>query len=104
MQRNDFWTTVRQRDVRSGAFGGAGALRASLLFAGLAVLATLLVTPLLASRDISLATRTARLDRMTTGSIGAGVTDGAYTVRRSVTQPMPAVLCIVGTGRKDTCR
>lgn len=96
MDNNDFWTTVRGRPDRSGEQPvRTGALRAALLFGTIAIAVATIVAPLLSARgERDVAYRNAGYDTITTGSVRP--TRGQiYTVRRSITQPMPDALCII---------
>ena len=75
-----------------------GALRITLLFSAAAVVLALIAAPLLESRSGSGLARNARVDLMSTGSIG-GTT--SYTIRRSVLQSSPDAICII---RSDGAR
>lgn len=103
MDSNDFWTTVRDRPDSSGEKPvRTGALRAALLFGTVAIAVATIVAPMLASHsDRQVAYRNVGYDPVTTGSITPAARDRIYTVRRSVTQPMPDALCIIdGAGHR----
>lgn len=94
MDRNDFWTTVRNK---GGADAGGGALRAALVFSAVVIAVALVVAPLLGSHERRMLAESTPvgLDNLSTGSIPSGVR--TYTVRRSITQPMPDALCIINS-------
>ena len=95
MDKHDFWTTVRNKG-ETQEIATAGALKAALVFAAVVVAVAVLVTPLLASREERMQEANGRfgVDRMATGSIPTTL-ERTYTVRRSITQPMPDALCII---------
>jgi hypothetical protein len=91
MSPEEQWEAVRgERSWRIGS-AGMGALRISLLFGSAAAAFALLATPMLDQRT-RLDPARANLDMMSTGSISQGHT---YTVRRSVLQSSPSVVCII---------
>jgi len=96
MDKNDFWTTVRGRPEGSHEQPiRTGALRAALLFGTVAIAVALIVAPLVAATgEREIAHRGLGYDTITTGSI-TPTRDRIYTVRRSITQPMPDALCII---------
>lgn len=107
MDSHEFWSTVRGKsgERRDGAFGG-GALRAALLFGMVAIAVAIILTPLLAARsDRQFAERGLPYDTMTTGSIGPRSPARIFTIRRSITQPMPDAICIIDADghRKGAC-
>lgn len=95
MDKNDFWTTVRNKG-EADDIASVGALRAALVFGAVVIAAAVIATPLLASRDQRMLGAGGRFgfDAITTGSTPSGY-ERAYTIRRSVTQPMPDALCII---------
>ncbi len=105
MDKNDFWTTVRNKG-ESGNMAAVGTLRAALLFGAVVIAVAIVVAPLLASRQERemAASRASGFDTLTTGSISTG-NAGTYTIRRSVTQPMPDALCIISADgtRRGAC-
>ncbi|KQT85876.1 hypothetical protein [Aurantimonas sp. Leaf443] len=81
--------------ARSGERGG-GMVRASVLFALVAVILCLLAAPAIDGRVASLNERMApAIDMITTGSIAKGPAARRYNVRRSVLQEPGAPACIV---------
>lgn len=107
MDSHEFWSTVRGKDGQrhSPALAG-GALRAALLFGAVAIAVASILTPLVASRsNRDFAARSLPFDTMTTGSIGPRSPDRIYTIRRSITQPMPDAICIIDAAghRKGAC-
>jgi len=95
------WDSIRpERSFRAGE-AGMGVLRIALLFGSAAVALALLATPLLDRSSRQEFARNALppgLDMTATGSIGRSV----YTIRRSVLQPSPDSVCIIGTnGRRS---
>lgn len=105
MDKNDFWTTVRNKG-ETQEIAAAGALKAALVFAAVVVAVAVVVTPLLASREDRMQEANGRLgfDRITTGSVPPA-SERTYTVRRSITQPMPDALCIIDANgnRRGAC-
>lgn len=89
------WETIRpDRGFRSGE-AGMGMLRITLLFGSAAVALALFAAPLLergGHQEFARGTLPSGLDMTSTGSIGRNV----YTVRRSVLQPSPDSVCIIG--------
>lgn len=101
MDKDDFWTTVRNKgDAQDIA--SVGALKAALVFGAVVIAFTVVVTSLLAGRDEGMmrAAGQSRYDGIVTGAIPSNATR-VYTIRRSVTQPMPDALCIIdASGRR----
>lgn len=108
----EFWKSVpiRQRSYRSGR---TGALNIALLFGTAAIALSLIVTPMLASRNDERRLMLAQqdFDQLTTGSINSGSTVKSgqkgskhYTIRRSVLQETPGAVCVVqGYGANSEC-
>lgn len=96
MRDNEFWTAVREKGAREDAPAAGGALKAALVFAAVVIAAAMFAGPLLGSGSHSLLARRDRgsYDMLTTGSIPANA-ERTYTLRRSITQPMPDSLCII---------
>jgi hypothetical protein len=95
------WDSIRpERAFRAGE-AGMGVLRITLLFGSAAVALALLAAPLLdrsGRQEFARDTLPSGLDMTSTGSIGRN----AYTVRRSVLQPSPDSVCIIGAnGRRS---
>jgi hypothetical protein len=95
------WDSIRpERSFRAGE-AGMGVLRITLLFGSAAVALALLAAPLLEKgvrQQFARDTYASGLDMTSTGSIGRSV----YTVRRSVLQPSPDSVCIIGAnGRRS---
>lgn len=103
MNNSDFWTTVRGRQDVSGRPVRTGALRAALLFGTVAIAVATIVVPLVSSHGRhEMALRDAGYDAIVTGSIRPAAATRIYTVRRSITQPMPEALCIIdGAGHHE---
>jgi hypothetical protein len=103
MERNDFWTTVRNK---GGADAAGGSLKAALVFGAVVIAVAMVVAPLLGSRESRMIAQdgTVGIDTLTTGSIPAGAVR-TYTLRRSITQPMPDALCIIDSAgnRRGAC-
>lgn len=94
----DFWKTVEDRQSYSVKSRRIGVLNVALLFGMVAIALSLIVTPMLAGK-----TAPARFaqqgsdnfDMISTGSIKRGDQSKTYSIRRSITQPMPGSVCIV---------
>ncbi|MBW6423800.1 hypothetical protein KX729_20270 [Rhizobium sp. XQZ8] len=104
----EFWKTVPSRQRAHGS-GKTGALNIALLFGTAAIALSLIITPMLASRDDEgrrLANVQEDFDNLTTGSIPKHGEKGTknYTIRRSVLQETPGAVCIVqGYGVGNDC-
>jgi hypothetical protein len=106
----EFWKTVRAQQrasIRSGRTGRTGALNVALLFGTAVIALSLIVTPMLASRQDTrhLAHVQEEFDMITTGSIKSEEKGTKhYTIRRSVLQETPGSVCVVqGYGSDDPC-
>jgi hypothetical protein len=77
------------RGFKLGA-AGFGALRLALLFGSAAVAVALIIAPIAERQSRPFQSR--ELDGMTTGSVR--VRD-SYTIRRSVLQPSPDLICVI---------
>jgi len=91
------WDSIRPDRAFRAADAGMGILRITLLFGSAAVALALIAAPLLDSQTRSLSARddfASGLDMMATGSVSHRET---YTVRRSVLQPQPDSVCIIGS-------
>jgi len=95
MDKHDFWTTVRNKG-ETAEMAATGALKAALVFAVVVIAAAVIAAPLLARQgDRVMASRTPLgYDDIVTGSVPA-TGQRTYTIRRSITQPMPDALCII---------
>ncbi len=94
MDKNDFWTTVRNKGDADD-IATVGAVKTALIFGAAVIAFAIVVTPMLSSRtDRMSRDGGARFDGMTTGAIPSRPERG-YTIRRSITQPMPDALCII---------
>ena len=93
----DFWKTVEDRQSYSEKSRRIGVLNVALLFGMVAIALSMIVTPMLAGKMP--ATRFAQnpdsFDMISTGSINRTEKPKSYSIRRSVTQPMPGSVCIV---------
>lgn len=101
MDQDGGWTVVRDERGWSMREAGMGLLRATLLFGiGIAAL-TILIVPVLDKRGSEWA-QGAGIDAIQVGSIDKGNT---YTIRRSVLQPSPDSVCIIGQdgSRRGAC-
>lgn len=105
MDKNDFWTTVSNKG-ETAEMAAAGALKAALVFAGVVIAAAVVAAPLLARHEDRMMASEALVgyDNITTGSIPASG-ERTYTIRRSITQPMPDALCIIDANgaRRGAC-
>ncbi len=103
----EFWKTVRVRQRTTHGSGKTGALNIALLFGTAAIALSLIVTPMLASRNDErrLAHVQEDFDLISTGSIKPGEKGARhYTIRRSVLQETPGSVCIVqGYGDGNDC-
>jgi hypothetical protein len=95
------WDSIRpDRSFRAGD-AGMGVLRITLLFGSAAVALALLAAPVLdrsTRQQVAGNAYPTGLDMTSTGSVGRTV----YTVRRSVLQPSPDSVCIIGaSGRRS---
>lgn len=89
------WDSIRPERSFRAVDAGMGILRITLLFGSAAVALALLVAPILESQTRQTAARDGfgGLDAMSTGSIGR---PGTYTIRKSVLQPAPDSICLIG--------
>lgn len=96
------WDSIRP-DRSRAVYAGMGLLRVTLLFGSAAVALALVAAPLLDNSGGRQAVYARDgspfgLDMTSTGSISRGT----YTVRRSVLQPSPGSVCIIGAdGRRS---
>ena len=97
MAKEDFWNDVRIRRRMSYTSYKTGALNLALLFGTAAVALTLILTPILASKqdNRSLALIADDFDTITTGSVPQKEHGKTYSIRRSVLQETPGSVCIV---------
>lgn len=97
MANEEPWNDVRVRRRRPYASYRTGALNLALLFGMAAVALTLILTPILASKqdNRSLALIADDFDTITTGSVPQKAPGKTYSIRRSVLQEMPGSVCIV---------
>lgn len=90
----DEWDLVRRTGTSRLGGAGMGALRVALLFGSAAIALGLIVAPI---ADRATRSQTAGLgaglDLTSTGSVGSG---HLYTIRRSVLQPFPDSVCVIG--------
>lgn len=93
----DFWKTVEDRQSYSAKSRRIGVLNVALLFGMVAIALSLIVTPMLAGKaaPTRFAQNPEAFDMISTGSINRGEQPKSYSIRRSVTQPMPGSVCIV---------
>ncbi|WP_320197485.1 hypothetical protein RMR16_020625 [Agrobacterium sp. rho-13.3] len=94
----DFWKTVEDRQSYSEKSRRIGVLNVALLFGMVAIALSLIVTPMLAGKTppARFAQVPDNFDMISTGSINRGdQPKKSYSIRRSVTQPMPGAVCIV---------
>ncbi|MFF2321670.1 hypothetical protein ACFVTJ_11520 [Agrobacterium sp. NPDC058088] len=92
----DFWKTVEGRRSYSNKTRRTGVLNVALLFGTAVIALSLIVTPMLAGKS---QTRVAQFpenfDMISTGSIKKTDVGKTYSIRRSITQPMPEMPCVV---------
>ena len=103
---DDFWKAVREKEQASAASRKTGVLNIALLFGTAVVALTLILTPMLSSKNDRriMANTPVDYDNISTGSIPSSGTTKRYTVRRSVLQEMPGAVCIIDAdGRKSGC-
>lgn len=94
----DFWKTVEDRQSYSEKSRRIGVLNVALLFGMVAIALSLIVTPMLAGKTppARFAQAPDSFDMISTGSINrVEQSTKSYSIRRSVTQPMPGSVCIV---------
>lgn len=107
MADEEFWNDVRFRVRRRASYASykTGALNLALLFGTAAVALTLILTPILASKqdNRSLALIPDEFDTITTGSVPRKDTGRAYSIRRSVLQEVPGSVCIVEGYGNGSC-
>ena len=94
----DFWKTVEDRQSYSAKSRRIGVLNVALLFGMIAIALSLIITPMVAGKSSQ--PRFAQgpsdnFDMITTGSIKRTEQPKTYSIRRSVTQPMPGTSCVV---------
>ncbi len=92
----DFWKTVEGRHSYSNKTRRTGVLNVALLFGTAVIALSLIVTPMLAGKS---STRVAQFpdnfDMISTGSIKKPDVGSTYSIRRSITQPIPEMPCVV---------
>jgi hypothetical protein len=106
MVDEDFWRTVQDKDLATSQSRRTGVLNLSLLFGTAVIALTLILTPMLSSKNDKrmLANTPIDYDNISTGSIPSAGTAKRYTVRRSVLQEMPGAVCIIDAdGSKSGC-
>lgn len=94
----DFWKTVEDRQSYSKKSRRIGVVNVALLFGMAAIALSLIVTPMLAGKTppARFAQTPDNFDMISTGSINrVDPAKKSYSIRRSVTQPMPGSVCIV---------
>ena len=101
----DFWKTVEGRQSYSNKSRRTGVLNVALLFGTAVIALSLIVTPMLAGKS---STRVAQFndnyDMISTGSIKKTDAGKTYSIRRSITQPMPEMPCVViGYSNESGC-
>jgi hypothetical protein len=94
------WDSIRPERVFRAGEAGMGVLRITLLFGSAAIALALLATPLLdrGAQRFARNTYPSGLDMTSTGSIGRTT----YTIRRSVLQPSPDSVCIIGNNGRHS--
>lgn len=106
---DEFWKTVPSRRRTKSGSGRTGALNIALLFGTAAIALSLIITPMLASRNDErnkLAGVQDDFDMLTTGSINKSPDKNTkhYTIRRSILQDTPGSVCVVqGYSSGDDC-
>ena len=99
MSNEDSWQDVRIRRPATHSSYRTGALNMALLFGMATVALTLVLTPILASKqdNRSLAMVEDDLDKISTASIPekSGERGKTYSIRRSILQETPGSVCIV---------
>lgn len=93
----DFWKTVEDRQSYSEKSRRIGVLNVALLFGMVAIALSMIVTPMLAGKmpAARFAQSPDNFDMISTGSINRTEQPKSYSIRRSVTQPMPGSVCII---------
>lgn len=93
----DFWKTVEDRQTYSAKSRRIGVLNVALLFGMVAIALSLIITPMLAGKTspARFAQVPENFDMISTGSINRTEQPKNYSIRRSITQPMPGSVCIV---------
>ncbi|NTF34605.1 hypothetical protein [Rhizobium skierniewicense] len=94
----DFWKTVEDRQTYSEKSRRIGVVNVALLFGMIAIALSLIVTPMLAGKmpPARFAQVPDNFDMLSTGSVQRSEpSKKTYSIRRSVTQPMPGSGCIV---------
>ncbi|MCL6653166.1 hypothetical protein A6R70_12800 [Agrobacterium rubi] len=103
----DFWKTVEDRQTYSEKSRRIGVLNVALLFGMITIALSLIVTPMLAGKTppARFAQVPDSFDMLSTGSIKSNEpSKKTYSIRRSVTQPMPGSVCIVeGYANEPNC-
>ncbi|MFB2551454.1 hypothetical protein [Ensifer soli] len=104
MVDEDFWRTVQEKDLVAAQSRRTGALNLALLFGTAVIALSLILTPMLSSKDDSLFARAPlAYDDVVTGSVpkDSGKT---YTIRRSILEETPGAVCIIdGEGNSSGC-
>ncbi len=106
LMNEEFWRAVRMKERNSNDSRRTGAVNIAILFGTAAIALTLILTPMLASRDgparLASVTIADPYDNIATGSIPAVAKDRTesangkrYVIRRSVLQDNPESYCIV---------
>lgn len=106
MVDDDFWRTVQDKDLVFEQARRTGVLNLALLFGTAVIALTLIVTPMVSSRQAAtvLANAPIDYDPISTGSIPDRGDTKRYTVRRSVLQETPGAVCIIdGDGQSSGC-
>ena len=85
------WDALRSQRAPIFSVAGMGVLRVALLFGSAAVALALILAP--TAENYAQGRVTNGLDLTATGSIGRAT---GYTIRRSVLQPSPDSVCIIG--------
>lgn len=106
MVDDDFWSAVQEKDLARSRSRRTGVLNLSLLFGTAVIALTLILTPMLSSKNDKriMANTPVDYDNISTGSIPSNGSAKRYTVRRSVLQEMPGAVCVIDAdGRKSGC-
>lgn len=108
MANEDFWNDIRVRVKRRAPIASyrTGVLNLALLFGTAVVALTLILTPILASKqdNRNLALIADDLDEITTGSVPPREHGKSYSIRRSVLQETPGSVCIVEGYGNNGCQ
>jgi hypothetical protein len=101
----DFWKTVEGRHSYSNKSRRTGVLNVALLFGTAVIALSLIITPMLAGKSAThVAQFSDNYDMISTGSIKKTDTGKTYSIRRSITQPMPEMPCVVtGYSNESGC-